>query len=99
MGWEAEGGLYHTLKQKSSHCVLTEIQKGAQCTCQAETVVDSSLIASIALSVHPVAPYTHIALSKIDKVTKMMQVNVDLAMNSCFISVSGWCWSVAFMQI
>ena len=26
--WGAEGGFFHTVEQKSSHCVLMELQKG-----------------------------------------------------------------------
>ena len=43
MGWKVEAGgvegglyIYHSLEQKSSHYVLIEAQKRAQCTCQAE---------------------------------------------------------------
>ena len=45
--------VYHTLEQKGSHCVLIEVQKQPQCTCQAETVSETSLTPSIALLVHP----------------------------------------------
>ena len=48
MGWEVGvsrklqvGYIYHTLKQKSSHCVFTEAH--------AETIIDSSLTSSVAL--------------------------------------------------
>ena len=41
-GRGAEGGFFHTLEQKSSHCVLMEGQKAVQCTCQAEMVIGSS---------------------------------------------------------
>ena len=30
-GWRAKGGFFHTKEQKSNHCVLMEVQKGA-CT-------------------------------------------------------------------
>ena len=29
-GWGAEGGLYHTLEQKSNHCMFIEEYKKAQ---------------------------------------------------------------------
>ena len=51
--WGAKGGFFHTLEQKSSHCVLMEVQKGAQYTCQAEKVIGSSFTPSVALLVHP----------------------------------------------
>ena len=38
--WIAKGG--YTLEQKSSCCLLTEVQKGPQCICNAKTVVNSS---------------------------------------------------------
>ena len=47
------GWVHHALEQKSSHCVLIEVQKEAQCTCQAETIVGSSFTPSLALLVHP----------------------------------------------
>ena len=40
-GWEAEGRLLLYIGTESSHCVLIEVQKEPQCTCQAEMVVDS----------------------------------------------------------
>ena len=58
-GWEVKGGFLHTLEQKSSHCVIMEVQKGAQCTCQTEKAVGSSFTPSVALlvrlsgTVHP----------------------------------------------
>ena len=39
--------------RKAAIVVLIEGQKGAQCTCQAETVVGSSLTPSVALLVCP----------------------------------------------
>ena len=53
-GWEAEGGLYHPLVQGQSHCALNEAQKQPQCTCQAKTVVGSSLTPCAALLVLPI---------------------------------------------
>ena len=55
--WGAKGGFFHTLEQKSSHCVLMEVQKGAQYTCQAEKVIGSSFTPSVALLIS--APQWH----------------------------------------
>ena len=44
--WGAEGGFLHTLEQKSSHCVLMKVKKGAQCTYQANKVIGSSFTPS-----------------------------------------------------
>ena len=52
-GCEAEGGFFHVLKQKSNHYVLMKVQKGTQCTFQAEKVVGNSFTPSAALLVHP----------------------------------------------
>ena len=41
--WGVEGGIHHTLEQKSSHCVLIEVQKGPQYKYQGETVIGSSV--------------------------------------------------------
>ena len=46
-GWGAEGRLFHTFEQKSSHCVFIEVDKQPQFTCQADTV--TSLTPSVAL--------------------------------------------------
>ena len=46
-GRGAKGWFFHALEQKSSHCVLMELQIGAQCTCQAEKVVGNSFIPSV----------------------------------------------------
>ena len=48
-GWEAKGGLYHPPAQRQSHCVFSKEQKQPQCTCQAWTVVGSSLTPHAAL--------------------------------------------------
>ena len=37
-GWGAEGGFFHTLEQKSNHCVLIEALKHAQLTYQLLTL-------------------------------------------------------------
>ena len=39
--------------QTHSHCAFNETQKQPQCTCQAKTVVGSSLTLRVALLVHP----------------------------------------------
>ena len=52
-GWEAKGKLYHPLVQRQSRCVFNEAQKQPQCTCQAKTVVGSSLTPRAALLVLP----------------------------------------------
>ena len=52
-GWGAKGGLFRTFEQKSSHGVLIEVHRQPQLTCQAGTVTDSSLTASVALLVRP----------------------------------------------
>ena len=52
-GREAKGRLYHPLKQQQGCCVFNEAQKQPQCTCQAKTVVGSSLTPHAALLVHP----------------------------------------------
>ena len=48
-----KGRIFHTLEQKSSHCVLVEVQKGARCTCYTEMIFNSSFSPTIALLVHP----------------------------------------------
>ena len=58
VGWGAEGGFFHTLKQKSDHCVLMEIQRGAQYTYQAKKVIGSIFIPNVALLVY-VCVYTY----------------------------------------
>ena len=50
-GWEAEGGLYHPLEQEQGSCVFNKVQKQTQCTCQAETIIGSSLTPRAALLV------------------------------------------------
>ena len=45
----AEGGFFHILEQKSSHCVFMEVQKEEKCTCHAEMVAGSSFTPSVAL--------------------------------------------------
>ena len=72
--WGAE---HHTLEQKSSHCLINEVQKGAQCTYQAEMVIGNSLAPTkFSLIVCPMqwhcAP--HSGLLSIYKVTKMIIV-------------------------
>ena len=52
-GWEAKSGLNHPLTQRKSRCVFTRVQKQPQCTCQAKTVVGSSLTPHVALLVCP----------------------------------------------
>ena len=52
-GWGAEGRFLHTLEQKSNHCVLMKVKKGAQCTDQAKKAVGSSFIPSVALLTRP----------------------------------------------
>ena len=49
-GWEAKGGLYYPLAQ---NCVFSKAKKQPQCTCQARTVIDSSLTPHAALLVCP----------------------------------------------
>ena len=51
--WGALGGFFRTFEQKSSHCVLIEVHRQPQFTCQAGTVADSSLIPSVSLLVLP----------------------------------------------
>ena len=51
-GWEAEGRLYHPLEQEQSS-VFNEAQKQPQCTCQAKSVIGSSLTPPAALLVLP----------------------------------------------
>ena len=41
--WKAEGGLYHPSEQEQGHCVFNEAQKQPQRTCQAKSIVGSSL--------------------------------------------------------
>ena len=52
-GWEAQGGLYHPLAQRNSHCVFSKAEKQSQCTYQAKMVVGSSLTLHAALLVCP----------------------------------------------
>ena len=52
-GWVAEGGLYHPLTQRKNHCVFSKAQQQPQCTCQARTVIGSSLTPHAALLAHP----------------------------------------------
>ena len=53
-GGGAESGFFYSLKQKSSHCVLIEVQKGDSVLVRLhEMVVGSSFIPSVALLVHP----------------------------------------------
>ena len=84
-GWTRRGGVgsradgelkvgYTIHWNKSSNCVLVEVQKGRQCTRQTETVTGSNLAPSIALllvcpsgTVHPIVqyyeftrPYSHV---------------------------------------
>ena len=40
---------FNALEQKSSHCVLMDIQKGSQCTFQVKKAVESSFTSSVAL--------------------------------------------------
>ena len=47
------GRLYNPLVQRQSSCVFNEAQKQPQCTCQAKTVVGSSLAPHGALLVLP----------------------------------------------
>ena len=42
-GWAAEVGLYNPLEQGQNGCVFNKAQKQPQCTCQAKTVIGSSL--------------------------------------------------------
>ena len=42
----------HPLVQRQSHCVFSEAKKQAQCTCQARTVIGSSLTPHAALLMH-----------------------------------------------
>ena len=50
-GWEVEVGKYHPWAQRKSHCVFSKAQKQPQCTCQAKTVIGSSLTPHAALLV------------------------------------------------
>ena len=52
-GWEAEGGLNHSLAVRKSRCVFSKAQKQPQCTCQDKMVVGSGLTPHTALLVHP----------------------------------------------
>ena len=52
-GWEAEGGLNHSLAQGKNCCVFNKAQKQPQCTCQDKTVIGNSLTPHAALLVHP----------------------------------------------
>ena len=74
-GWGVKGGLYHTLEQKSIHCVLMEVQKEAQ--------EDRWKQPSLALLVHP-SGTVHIY-----KVIDMMPVKADPAICSSVNGVSG----------
>ena len=49
--WEAEGGFYHPSVQRQTRFVFNQAQKQPQCTCQAKTVVGSSLTLHAALLV------------------------------------------------
>ena len=52
-GWEAKGGLNHSLAQGKSRCLFNKAQKQPQCTCQDKTVAGSSLTPHAALLVGP----------------------------------------------
>ena len=52
-GWEVKGRLNHPWAKGQSHFVFSKTQKQPQCTCQAQTVVGSSLTPHADLLVHP----------------------------------------------
>ena len=59
-GWGTEVGFYHTLEQKSSHCVFIVKDLSVR-TLEAETVIDNSFTSIVDLNIsvpHAVAPYT-----------------------------------------
>ena len=66
--WKATGGFFHALGQKCSHCVLKEVQKGTQCTCQTEIVTALALVCPSG-TIHS-TPYS--GLSLIYKSTSMI---------------------------
>ena len=50
MGGELKAGSsIHQNRKLKQHCVLMEVQRGAQCICQAEKIVASSFKPSVAL--------------------------------------------------
>ena len=51
-GWEAKDRLYHPLEKGC--CIFNEAQKQPQCTCQAKTVIGSSLTPHAALLMLPI---------------------------------------------
>ena len=51
--WGAEGALFHTYEQKSSHYVFIEVNKQPRFTCQADIIAKSSMTLNVALLVHP----------------------------------------------
>ena len=86
-GWEAEGGLYHPLEQGQICCVFNEAQKQPQCTCQAKTVVGSSLTPHAALLM--LSSGTVVDHHEFTELEKMLPVKADLAICTPVIGVSG----------
>ena len=82
------GGIYQTLEQKNSHCVLIEVQKAARCTCQAKMVVGSSLTPSVALSLCPSGTIHLIVDNHEFKLTWLSAAISLLCMDSAIVRLS-----------
>ena len=83
-GWKAE---FYALKEKSSHCVLMEVQEGAMCTFPTKCSLIGVPLPSG--TIHP-SRWTV-------KVINIMPVKADPDICSSVNGVSGWHLSVAFM--
>ena len=80
-GWRTKGGVL-------SHCVLTEVDKHPQFTCQASMVADIKCSLTSVPQRH-IRTALHSGLSGIYWVTEMMPVKADLAICSSANGVSG----------
>ena len=89
-GREAEGGLNHPLAQRKSHCIFSKAQKHPQCTCQAKTVIGSSLTPHAALLMCPSGTvYSAVDHHEFTGSEKCCLVKADLVICSPVNGVSG----------
>ena len=70
---------FHTFELKSSDCVLIEVHRQPQLTCQAGTVANNSFTSILAFS--PQRHHTlHRGLSSLCRVTEIILVKVDVSL-------------------